>query len=101
MRRSRPRSAPSTASSATTTSRFVPKKLGIYAAGATNAWFHYLFLLADPAHGQETYDDFVAMASMPRAGHAKFTQEQFDIVAEWLARDMPKLDELVPTQQQG
>jgi hypothetical protein len=83
------------------TSEFRAHRLGLYATGAQLPWFDYLFHLAHPVDGDAMYVDFVSTASMPRGGHAPYTQGEFDIIAEWVARGMPLLDTLVPEQSFG
>jgi hypothetical protein len=72
---------------------------GIYAAAAHLPWFSFVF-----EHASEFADDwqahhaqFVGSAGMPRAG-TRWTQGQFDLVAEWFARGLPLLFELVPEE---
>lgn len=72
-------------------------QFGIYAAAAHLPWFTFLFqhsseASTDPVKRQR---DFVARVGMPRAG-APWTQDQFDVVAEWFARGLPQLFERVP-----
>jgi hypothetical protein len=76
---------------------FSPPNFGIYAAAAHLPWFSFVF-----AHATEYADDwqthysqFVSSVGMPRAG-APLSQAQFDVVAEWFARGLPRLFELVP-----
>lgn len=74
-----------------------PPAFGIYSAAAHLPWFSFVFQhateFADDWHAH--HDDFVARVGMPRAG-ARLTEEQFDVVAEWFARGLPGLFELVP-----
>jgi hypothetical protein len=74
-----------------------PPAFGIYSAATHLPWFSFIFehatAYADDWHAH--HDDFVTHVGMPRAG-ARFTQEQFSVVAEWFARGLPRLFELVP-----
>jgi hypothetical protein len=76
-----------------------PKNFGIYAAAARLPWFTYVF---DHASGisnrTKEKSDFVEDVGMPRAG-TPWTQQQFEIVAEWFARKTPLLLDLVPADQ--
>jgi hypothetical protein len=78
---------------------FAPANFGIYAAAAHLPWFTFLFEHAesDAAAWQMRHEDFVANVGMPRAG-ALLTQDQFDVVAEWFSRGLPRLFELVPEE---
>lgn len=78
---------------------FAPAHFGIYAAAAHLPWFTFVFehASADAAAWQMRHEDFVANVGMPRAG-TLFTQQQFDVVAEWFARGLPRLFELVPEE---
>ncbi|MGE0547953.1 MAG: PPC domain-containing protein [Kofleriaceae bacterium] len=78
---------------------FVPQKLGIYSAAAHLGWFQDTFKAAYPAgEGSNTadtwaieYGRFKNRVSMPKGNHPRFSQEQFDIVAEWFVRGLPRL----------
>ncbi len=79
-------------------SPFAPSKLGIYAAAAHLGWFQNTFKAAYPVGGSNTtdtwaleYGKFKNRTSMPKGNHPRFTQEEFDVVAEWYARGLPKL----------
>lgn len=78
---------------------FQPKKLGIFTTGVDNEWFEYLFWRA---YGEPTwqaeYEAFKMRMIMPQvtSGHAAFSQNDFDIVAEWFARGLPALDATLP-----
>jgi hypothetical protein len=75
-----------------------PEQLGIYAAAADLDWFKFLFRYrSDAGNWQAKHQAFVVAAGMPRQGK-RFTQAEFDIVAEWFARGLPKLHELVPLE---
>jgi hypothetical protein len=76
---------------------FSASSFGIYSAAAHLPWFSFVF-----EHASEYADDwqahharFVTGAGMPRAG-TRFTQAEFDVVAEWFARGLPGLFDLVP-----
>jgi hypothetical protein len=78
-----------------------PDTFGIYAAATHLPWFSFVFEHAGDAAGVSTSDwraehaDFVARVGMPRAGQP-LSQPEFDSVAEWFARGLPGLFELVP-----
>ena len=80
-------------------SPYVPGKVGIYAAAAHLGWFQDTFKQAFPAgeHGNTTdtwaleYGKFKSRSSMPKGNHPRLEQTQFDIVAEWFARGLPRL----------
>jgi hypothetical protein len=76
-----------------------PADFGIYAAAAHLPWFTFVFEHAseDQDGWQAHHESFVASVGMPRAG-TLLTQEQFDLVAEWFARGLPSLFELVPEE---
>jgi hypothetical protein len=70
---------------------------GIYAAAAHLPWFTFVF-----EHAPQYADDwqahhgrFVSDVGMPRAGNRP-SDAQFDVIAEWFARGLPLLFELVP-----
>jgi hypothetical protein len=75
----------------------VAADFGIYAAATHLPWFSFIFEHAAPGSGDwhARHEAFVASVGMPRAG-TLLTQEQFDVVAEWFARGLPELFELVP-----
>ena len=80
-------------------SPFVPAKVGIYAAAAHLGWFQDTFKAAYPSgvNGNTTdtwaleYGKFKNRSSMPKGNHPRLEQAQFDIVAEWFARGLPKM----------
>ena len=97
-----PRRIASTASAssrANTDSPFTPAKLGIYSAAAHLGWFQDTFKAAFPAgeigNTADTwaleYGKFKNRVSMPKGNHPRLDQAQFDIVAEWFARGLPRL----------
>jgi len=74
----------------------VPADFGIYAAATHLPWFSFVFEHAtDGDDWRARHEAFVANVGMPRAG-ALLTQAEFDVVAEWFARDLPGLFDLVP-----
>jgi hypothetical protein len=75
----------------------LPASFGIYAAAAHLPWFSFVFENASTYgdDGQAEHEDFVARVGMPRAGQL-LSQPQFDTIAEWFARGLPSLFELVP-----
>src|SRR6185436_6259743 len=76
--------------------QLAPQNLGIYAAAAHLPWFSYVFEhAAGIANRQREADNFVTRVGMPRSGKP-LTQPEFDIVAEWFARKVPKMLDLVP-----
>ncbi len=77
-------------------SPFTPEKLGFWATAAHLEWFDYLFDLGYGAAGNDAHAEFSGRVLMPRGAHAPFTQEEFDVVAEWVFRGLPLLDELIP-----
>ncbi len=80
-------------------SPFVPEKVGIYAAAAHLGWFQDTFKAAFPAgvNGNTAdtwaleYGKFKNRSSMPKGNHPRLEQAQFDIVAEWFARGLPRM----------
>ena len=77
-------------------SRFTPSKLGVYSTAGTLDWFRYVFDLAYGAEGATQLGFFQDETLMPRGGVPPYTQEEFDIVAEWFARGLPQLDTVIP-----
>jgi len=75
---------------------FAPENFGIYAAAASLPWFSFVFEHASEVDNvTREKQGFVTRVGMPRAGTA-WTQEEFDVVAEWFARGLPNMLELVP-----
>ncbi len=76
---------------------FVPADFGIYSAAAHLPWFSFVFehQSGSSSTARLSHDQFVANVGMPRAGNL-LTQAQFDVVAEWFARGLPQLFQLVP-----
>jgi len=79
-------------------SDFQAKKLGVFAAAGRLPWFDYTFEKAYAYAGAGELAKLQTLAAMPREGLG-FTQEQFDIVAEWFVRGLPALDETLGTAQ--
>ncbi len=77
------------------TSGWPPHKLGIFNTAARLGWFSYVFQLAYGATWENELELFTGEAAMPRGDTGHFTQGEFDIVAEWFARDLPQLDAVV------
>jgi hypothetical protein len=75
-------------------SPYTPHALGIYAAAARLPWFSFIFQHASGATSTDSAS-FVSKAGMPLTGQP-LTQAQFDLVAEWFARSLPHLYDLVP-----
>lgn len=81
------------------TSDFEAKKLGIYAAGTHLAWFQFTSKYAyGSINGPTAANELVATAGMPRSGGVAIplSQQQFDVVAEWFARGLPRLEQTLP-----
>ena len=84
-------------------SPYVPGKIGIYAAAAHLGWFQDTFKQAFPAgeHGNTNdtwaleYGKFKSRSSMPKGNHPRLEQAQFDIVAEWFSRGLPKMNNYI------
>ena len=80
-------------------SPYIPGKLGVYAAAAHLGWFQDTFKAAFPVgdHGNTNdtwaleYGKFKNSSSMPKGSHPRLEQGEFDIVAEWFARGLPKM----------
>lgn len=70
-----------------------PSHFGVYAAAAQLPWFSFLF--QHTPGGDTVQSDFVTHVGMPRGGQP-WTQAEFDVVAEWFARQLPGLFDLVP-----
>ncbi len=75
---------------------FQAAPFGIYSSAAGLPWWEYVFRLAyGPSEWQAQYDEFRGRVEMPRGELARFTQGQLDIVAEWFARGLPRLEDVV------
>ena len=77
------------------TSDFATPKLGVYATAARLPWFAYTFAQAYGDAAPAQLAAFQAQAGMPRGGMTPLTQAQFDIVAEYFARGLPQLENLI------
>ena len=74
-----------------------PGRIGIYATAAGLPWFEYVFRLAYGEAWEAPFADFTDRVWMPRGDRPAFTQGEFDIIAEWFARDLPNLDAVIPS----
>jgi len=72
------------------TTDYDPKRLGIYATAASLAWFTEVVTMSGADR-----DDWTARVQMPRGGQSLLSQDEFDIVAEWFARGLPRMDAVV------
>jgi hypothetical protein len=79
------------------TSAFQAARLGPFASAAHLEWFEYVFEVAYGETANAEFEVFKTRVSMPKGSHAPFTQAEFDIVAEWFDRGLPKLEELAPS----
>jgi opacity protein-like surface antigen len=70
--------------------------LGIWATAAHLPWFDYVFRHSTSGEWMLQHSAFVMSAGMPRNPDTRFTQEQFDIVAEWFIRGTPNVDDVLP-----
>lgn len=80
----------------TATSPFYAQKLGIYAAAAHLDWFDFVFDRAHDGDGSVQREDFLQSVAMPKEAGTPFTQSELDIVAEWFARGLPFMEQLLP-----
>lgn len=80
----------------TPTSDFQTQKLGIYSAAAHLPWFQHTFQMAYGETAATELARFGMEVGMPREGLPLLTQEQFDIMAEWFARGLPRLEDVLP-----
>lgn len=80
------------------TSKFQARKLGIYAAATHLEWFQFTVEQAYGSEATTIQSQLQSEAGMPRIGGGAlpWSQPQFDVVAEWFARGLPKLDETLP-----
>lgn len=76
-------------------SDFRTTKLGIYSTATQLPWFQFAFWRAYGDAAATPLTQFQEQIGMPKQG-TPLTQEQFDIIAEWFARGVPKLDETLP-----
>jgi hypothetical protein len=77
------------------TSPYTTERLGPLATAATLGWFKYAFMKAYPTDWETRFADFKTRVSMPQGAHPAFTQAEFDIVAEWFLRGVPKVDDII------
>ena len=70
--------------------------VGIFAAGATNAYFSEVFNRGAGAAAATERADFIEDAAMPMQGRPALTPAQYDIIATWFMRGVPALDAVVP-----
>ena len=78
-------------------SPFRAGQLGIYSTAAHLDWFEFAFWRAyGTAEYESRFEAFKTQVLMPQGAHEPFTQEEFDIVAEWFARGLPLLDDTLP-----
>ncbi|MBA3819252.1 MAG: hypothetical protein H0X17_10200 [Deltaproteobacteria bacterium] len=76
-------------------SDYATKRLGIYSTAVHLPWFQYTFWRAYGDGSPAKLAELTTTAGMPR-GLTGFTQGQFDIVAEWFARGLPRLEQTLP-----
>ncbi len=69
-----------------------PHRLGIYTTGASLAWFRAVIQLAYQPNWGPQYAAWTSQMVMPRNTPGLYTQDEFDVVAEWFARGMPQLN---------
>lgn len=76
---------------------FAPSDFGIYAVATQLPWFSFLLerASASAADAPAQKQRLAQRVGMPRSGEA-WTQAEFDRLAEWFARGLPGLFELVP-----
>ncbi|MCP4443931.1 MAG: hypothetical protein GY811_01115 [Myxococcales bacterium] len=77
-------------------SAYHTEAVGIFATGAHLEWFDFAFKRAYGDDYQDKYDTFKMRVGMPQGESPPFTQEQFDIVANWFTRGVPALDAELP-----
>ncbi|WP_394844406.1 hypothetical protein LZC95_46055 [Pendulispora brunnea] len=82
------------------TSAYKAKNLGIYSTAVPLPWFEYLFKQAFGDTWETELKKFKERVKMPVGEppqtHAPYTQEEFDLLAEWFGRGLPKLESLLP-----
>lgn len=79
-------------------SPYLTPKIGIYAAAAHLDWFTFVFDQLYGAQGPAEHADFMQAVAMPKESNTPWTQGEFDIVAEWFARGLPFLEQLLPEE---
>jgi hypothetical protein len=77
-------------------SPFQAARLGVFATAAHLPWFTYLFRLAYGDGAEEAQAAFVSAVGMPRGGPEQIDQADFDLIAEYFTRGLPRLDQLLP-----
>jgi len=70
--------------------------VGIFSAGATNAFFTEVFNRGAGAAAATERATFLENAGMPNQERAALTPAQYDIIATWFMRGVPGLDAIVP-----
>ncbi|MDX2086428.1 MAG: hypothetical protein SFX73_01205 [Kofleriaceae bacterium] len=81
----------------TSTSDFSTKKLGVFATAARLPWFDYTFWMAYGDASPAELASFQDHVAMPKEGIPALTQAEFDLVAEWFVRGLPRLDQTLVT----
>jgi hypothetical protein len=79
-------------------SMFHAENAAIFSTGAHLPWFDFAFRRALGEDYQTEYDNFLAMAGMPRGNQEPFTQAEFDIIASWFTRGVPEVDAKIPSE---
>jgi hypothetical protein len=84
-------------SHSTSSAALAPSDFGIYSAAAHLPWFSYVLERTEAAGGDGAafHQHFVERVGMPRAGD-RWSQADFNLLAEWFARGLPGLFALVP-----
>ncbi len=80
-------------------SDFLTRKLGIDSSAVHLPWFDFAARRGyGPSGGPAIATELLAAAGMPRTGGAAvpLTAAQFDVVAEWFVRGLPRLEETLP-----
>jgi hypothetical protein len=81
-------------------SDFQTSKFGVYALAANLPWFEFTMNKAYGADGPAQLAKMQTQSGMPRGTKVpKFTQAEFDIVAEWYARGLPQLENTLVENQ--
>jgi len=76
---------------------FKAEKAGVYASAARLPWLEFVFQQSFGDAGWEAkHGQAVTQMGMPQDGVEPFTQEQFDVVAEWFARGLPLMEDFLP-----
>ncbi len=70
---------------------YTPHRLGVYTTAASLGWFRAVLQLAYGTNWPPRFADWTGAMLMPRNVPNLLTQEEFDIVAEWFARGLPEL----------